>query len=74
MPMVKKKFKLIALDEELAEELKDWKVSFAAAYLKPMTFTSMIRGMLDSLETSDPAVWEEYNKLMNKKKENNGKD
>ena len=72
--MVKKKFKLIALDEELAEELKDWKVAFAAAYLKPMTFTSMIRGMLDSLETSDPAVWEEYEKIQQRKEENNGKD
>ena len=67
MPMVQKKFKLIALEAELAEELKDWKMAFTVAYRQEMTFTKMIRGMLDSLEDSDPAVVEEYEKIVEQK-------
>ena len=57
----------INLPVELVEELKLWKIAFERAYLKPKTYADMIRGMLASLETSDPAVWEEYEKIQQRK-------
>ena len=62
----------INLPVELVEELKLWKIAFERAYLKPKTYADMIRGMLASLETSDPAVVEEYDKIVEQKKKNNG--
>lgn len=65
-------YKQINLPAELVEELGLWKIAFERAYLKPKTYADMIRGMLASLEDSDPAVFEEHEKILKQKSENNG--
>ena len=52
------------LPKGLVEELKVWKMAFTAAYGKTVSYGEMIRGMLDSLEMSDPAVVEELEKIV----------
>ena len=65
--MVRKKYGVVNLPRDLVDELKVWRAAFIAAYRREMTYADMIRGMLDSLETSDPAVWEEYEKIQQRK-------
>ena len=52
------------LPTTLVEELKIWRMAFNNAYGKTVSYGMMIRGMLDSLETSDPAVVEELGLIL----------
>lgn len=62
-----KQYGNIRLPQELIDELKVWRIAFIRAYNRPMTYEYMLRGMLESLEDSDPAVHEEYCRLMEHK-------
>lgn len=62
-----KQYGNIRLPQELIDELKVWRIAFIRAYNRPMTYEYMLRGMLDSLEDSDPAVHEEFCKVMEQK-------
>ena len=64
--MTKIEYVPINLPKPLAEELKVWKMAFAAAYGRPVSYGEMIRGMLDSLEDSDPGVAEELDHMVKK--------
>lgn len=62
--MTKTEYASINLPKPLVEELKVWKMAFAAAYGRQVSYGEMIRGMLDSLEDSDPGVVEELDLIM----------
>lgn len=62
--MPKIKYTPINLPTDLVEELKVWRMAFTASYCKPITYAQMIRGMLDSLEASEPGVCDELDRLV----------
>lgn len=52
------------LPTALVEELKIWRMAFNNAYGRQVSYGEMIRGMLDSLENSDPGVVEELDLIV----------
>ena len=64
--MAKTGYSTLNLPKSLVEELKVWRMAFCAAYGKQVSYGEMIRGMLDSLEDSDPGVVEELDRLVKK--------
>ena len=62
--MVKIEYTPLNLPKPLVEELKVWRAAFSACYGKTVSYGEMIRGMLDSLEDSDPGVVEELNGMV----------
>ena len=58
--------KTITLPTALVEELKIWRMAFNASYGKEVSYGEMIRGMLDSLEVTEPGVVEELEKIAEK--------
>ncbi len=60
----KKAYASINLPKSMIEELKIWKAAFTAAYGAPKTYEEIIRGMLDSLEDTEPAVQEEFCRIV----------
>ena len=61
------------LPKGLVEELKVWKIAFTAAYGRNVSYGEMIRGMLDTLEESDPAVVQELDAILTRHPELAGK-
>ncbi len=64
--MAKNGYTTLNLPTALVEELKVWKMAFAASYGKPMSYAEIIRGMLDSLEDSEPEVVAELDEIIKK--------
>lgn len=64
--MAKTEYTTLNLPKALVEELKVWRMAFCAAYGKQVSYGEMLRGMLDSLEDSDPGVVEEMDRLVKK--------
>ena len=64
--MAKTEYTTLNLPKALVEELKVWRMAFCAAYGKQISYSEMLRGMLDSLEDSDPGVVEEMDRLVKK--------
>jgi hypothetical protein len=64
--MAKNGYTTLNLPSALVDELKVWKMAFAASYGRTVSSAEMIRGMLDSLEDSDPGVVEELDCLVKK--------
>lgn len=64
--MAKIEYTPLNLPKTLVEELKVWRLAFCAAYGKTVSYGEMIRGMLDSLEDSDPAVVDELGTILHK--------
>jgi hypothetical protein len=64
--MAKIEYTPLNLPKTLVEELKVWRLAFCAAYGKTVSYGEMIRGMLDSLEDSDPAVVDELGTILQK--------
>lgn len=64
--MAKNGYTTLNLPTALVEELKVWKMAFSASYGRPMSYGEMLRGMLDSLEDSDPGVVEELDRIVKK--------
>ena len=62
--MGKIEYSPLNLPKALVEELKVWKMAFTASYGRTVSYGEMIRGMLDSLEDSDPAVVEELDAIV----------
>ncbi len=57
--MAKNGYKTLNLPAALVDELGVWKMAFEASYGKPVTYGEIIRGMIDSLEDTEPGVVEE---------------
>lgn len=66
MNMAKTEYTTLNLPKALVDELKVWRMAYCAAYGKQVSYGEMLRGMLDSLEDSNPEVVEEYNRLVEK--------
>lgn len=64
--MTKIEYAPINLPKPLVEELKVWKMAFAAAYGRQVSYGEMIRGMLDSLEDTETGVMQELDALVKK--------
>ena len=64
--MAKNGYTTLNLPSALVEELKVWRMAFSNAYGKSVSYGEMIRGMLDSLEDSDPSVVKELEILLEK--------
>ena len=60
-----KKFATLRIPVELMEELKVWKMAFERSYNRgSLTYEFMLRGMLDSLELSEPDVVAELDRMV----------
>ena len=64
--MAKTEYTALNLPKTLVEELKVWRMAFCASYGKQVSYGEMLRGMLDSLEDSDPGVVAEMDRLLEK--------
>ena len=62
--MAKIEYTPLNLPKALVDELKIWKMAFTSAYGRAVSYGEMIRGMLDSLEDSDPGVVEELDAIV----------
>ena len=62
--MAKNGYKTLNLPASLVDELGVWKMAFAAAYGRPVSYGEMIRGMLDSLEDTEPGVIDELDAIV----------
>ena len=61
----KKEYVSINLPKDMVEELKLYRRAYSICYpTQDVTYEFMLRGMLDSLEDSDPAVFKEYCKML----------
>lgn len=65
--MAKTEYSPVNLPRTLVEELKIWKMAFSASYGRPVSYSEMLRGMLDSLEDSEPGVFEEFHRIVENK-------
>lgn len=64
--MAKIEYTPLNLPKALVEELKIWRMAFNASYGKTVSYGEMIRGMLDSLEQTEPGVVQELNDILKK--------
>lgn len=64
--MAKNSYTPLNLPGTLVDELKVWKMAFSASYGRPVSYAEMIRGMLDSLEDTEPGVVAELDEIMKK--------
>lgn len=64
--MTKIEYTPLNLPKALVEELKVWRMAFSACAAKPVSYAEMIRGMLDSLEDTEPDVVEELDQIVKK--------
>lgn len=65
MNKVKKEYTAIRLPKELVEELQIWQEAFSRSYNRGrITYEFMLRGMLDSLSDTEPAVVAELEKMV----------
>ena len=64
--MAKNGYMTLNLPATLVEELKVWKMAFSASYGRTVSYAEMIRGMLDSLEDTEPGVVAELDEIMKK--------
>lgn len=62
--MSKNGYTTLNLPTALVEELKVWRLAFNASYGRSVSYGEMIRGMLDSLEDTEPGVVEELNSII----------
>ena len=64
--MAKNGYTTLNLPTALVEELKVWRMAFNTSYGKTISYAEMIRGMLDSLEDTEPGVVKEMGDIINK--------
>lgn len=62
--MAKTSYTTLNLPTALVEELKVWRMAFNTSYGKTVSYAEIIRGMLDSLETTEPGVCEELQRIV----------
>ena len=62
--MAKNGYTTLNLPTTLVDELKVWKMAFSASYGRAISYSGMIRGMLDSLEETEPGVVAELDHIM----------
>lgn len=65
----KKEYASINLPKEIVDELKLWKVAFAAAYGRSVSYGEMIKGMLVDIKHTAPSVHEEFRGMLERNPE-----
>ena len=58
------KYSGLNLPETLVEELKIWKMAYALAYGRTISYAEMIRKMIDVIPEHEPAVKESLTRLL----------
>ena len=58
------KYSGLNLPESLVEELKIWKMAYALAYGRTISYAEIIRKMIDIIPEHDPAVKESLSRLL----------
>lgn len=71
--MARNSYKTLNLPAALVDELGVWKMAFEASYGKPVSYGEIIRGMIDSLEDTEPGVVEELDWILKRHPELIGK-
>lgn len=64
--MAKNGYTTLNLPTALVDELRVWKMAFTASYGKVVSYAEMIRGMLDSLDDTEPGVVAEMDEILKK--------
>lgn len=64
--MAKNGYTTLNLPSSLVEELKVWRMAFNSSYGKMVSYGEMLRGMLDSMEQSEPGVVKELEEILEK--------
>ena len=64
--MAKNGYTTLNLPTSLVEELRIWRMAYNASYGKTISYGEMLRGMLDSLEVTEPGVVEELEHILEK--------
>ncbi len=64
--MAKNGYTTLNLPTALVEELKVWRMAFNTSYGKTISYAEIIRGMLDSLEDTEPGVVAEMDEIIKK--------
>lgn len=64
--MAKTEYTTLNLPKSLVEELKVWRMAYCSAYGKTVSYSEILREMLDSLIESNPLVVEEMDRLVKK--------
>ena len=62
-------FKAIRVPETLMEDIKVLKSAYEECYGKKMTFEDVLRQMMTSIESSDPAVYDIFVTMLNSRQE-----
>ena len=62
--MEKTEYTALNLPKKLVEELKIWRMAYSASYGKTVSYAEMIRGMLDSMEDTEPGVVDDLKTIL----------
>lgn len=60
-------YKALRLKEETLDKLSDVQLAFESAYMKRMTKDELVQKLIDCIEDAEPAVWETYCQIQEKK-------
>lgn len=64
--MAKNGYTTLNLPTSLVEELKIWRMAYCSAYGRTVSYSEMLRGMLDTLNKFEPGVVEELERIIEK--------
>lgn len=64
--MAKNGYTTLNLPTSLVEELKIWRMAYCSAYGRTVSYSEMLRGMLDTLDKFEPGVVEELERIIEK--------
>ncbi len=57
----------LRLKKDTIECLKDVKLAFESSYLQRFTYDEFVRKLVECIEDAEPAVWETYCQVVEKK-------
>lgn len=60
----------LRLGKATIESLKDLHLAFEVAYLRPLSNDLFIQKLIDTVKQGDPIVWEAYQEILSKRKDN----
>ena len=67
--MAKIEYAIMNLSKALVDELEIWLQAYCAAYNRTVSYGEMIRGMIDCLSETEPAVVDEMSAILDRNPE-----